>query len=146
LQIIKYAFVNTADTNSGHGKGVAYRQNRLRTRICDRRMAGQYPAVGLYPTTLRLGMLGQADFLLRQLLDTSRTRPAHTDVGLAPAPLLRGAIRSWHCSHNDRAKWLKQQSYLLSEFLDEYCNELDLPPIGDGKQHTPNPLIRACPT
>jgi hypothetical protein len=37
--------------------------------------------------------------------------------------------------HDDRAKRLKQQSYLLSEFLDdEHCKALDLPRTGEGKK------------
>ncbi|MBO0739150.1 MAG: FAD-binding oxidoreductase, partial [Alphaproteobacteria bacterium] len=83
------------------------------------------------------GMLGQADLLLRQLLDTlapalSRGVPI---VGLEPACVasFRDEVAALFPGDN-RATMLKEQSYLLSEFLDEHCDKFDLPRTGDGKE------------
>jgi FAD/FMN-containing dehydrogenase/Fe-S oxidoreductase len=83
------------------------------------------------------GMLDQADFLLRQLLDTLAPALARgvPVVGLEPACV--AAFRDEVVAlfpEDDRAKRLRRQSFLLSEFLDEHCKELDLPRLaGSGK-------------
>jgi Fe-S oxidoreductase len=83
------------------------------------------------------GMLGQADFLLRQLLDALGPALARgvPIIGLEPACVasFRDEVVALF-PHDDRAKWLKRQTYLLSEFLDQHCKELNLPQIGDGKK------------
>jgi FAD/FMN-containing dehydrogenase/Fe-S oxidoreductase len=75
------------------------------------------------------GMLGQADFLLRQLLDA--LAPSLDDgvpiIGLEPACIasFRDEVVALF-PHDGRANRLKQQSYLLSEFLEEHCKGLAL--------------------
>jgi Fe-S oxidoreductase len=83
------------------------------------------------------GMLDRADFLLRQLLDTLAPLLARgvPIVGLEPACI--AAFRDEVAAlfpQDDRAKRLKQQSHLLSEFLDEHCKELDLPRFAAGRK------------
>jgi FAD/FMN-containing dehydrogenase/Fe-S oxidoreductase len=82
------------------------------------------------------GMLDQADFLLRQLLNALGPALARgvPIIGLEPACVasFRDEVVALF-PHDDRAKWLKRQTYLLSEFLDQHCKELNLP-IGGGKK------------
>jgi Fe-S oxidoreductase len=83
------------------------------------------------------GMLDQADFLLRQLLDELEPALARgvPIIGLEPACVasFRDEVVALF-PHDDRAQSLKQQSYLLSEFVDEHLSELDLPLTGDGRK------------
>ena len=91
----------------------------------------------LRPALYDWGMLKQADFLLRQLLDTlapalSRGVPI---VGLEPACIaaFRDEVPALF-PDDDRARRLKDQSVLVSEFLDRHCRDFDLPKLPVGRK------------
>jgi Fe-S oxidoreductase/FAD/FMN-containing dehydrogenase len=82
------------------------------------------------------GMLDTADHLLRQLLDTLAPALARgvTVVGLEPACVaaFRDEVPALF-PQDERAKRLKAQSYLLSEFFDQKAGDIALPQLGHGR-------------
>ena len=81
------------------------------------------------------GMLGLADSLLRQLLDTLAPdlEKGTPIVGLEPACVaaFRDEVPALF-PDDERARRLERQSLLLSEFLERHCRDLALPKRGGG--------------
>ena len=83
------------------------------------------------------GMLDAADHLLRELLDTVAPALARgvPVVGLEPACIasFRDEVPALFPA-DERAKRLKEQSFLLSEFLDRHGKDAALPQLGHGRK------------